>query len=51
MRVLGVNNAKAEPEWQELPSPKLEKGKIRIQVKAAGLNRARDDYLACDCTK
>ena len=40
MRVLGVNNAKAEPEWQELPSPKLEKGKIRIQVKAAGLNRA-----------
>ncbi|MDC0882525.1 zinc-binding dehydrogenase [Litorivicinus sp.] len=40
MRVLGVNNAKAEAEWQELPSPKVEKGEIRIQVEAAGLNRA-----------
>ena len=40
MRVLGVNNAKAEAQWQELPSPKIEKGQIRIQVEAAGLNRA-----------
>lgn len=40
MRVLGVNNAKAEAQWQELPSPKVEKGQIRIQVEAAGLNRA-----------
>ena len=40
MRVLGVNNAKAEAQWQELPSPKAEKGQIRIQVEAAGLNRA-----------
>jgi NADPH:quinone reductase-like Zn-dependent oxidoreductase len=40
MRVLGVNNAKGEAQWQELPSPKVEKGQIRIQVEAAGLNRA-----------
>ena len=40
MRVLGINNAKAEAQWQELPSPKVEKGQIRIQVEAAGLNRA-----------
>lgn len=40
MRVLSVNNAKAQAEWQELPCPKVEKGEIRIQVKAAGLNRA-----------
>jgi NADPH:quinone reductase-like Zn-dependent oxidoreductase len=40
MRVLGVNNAKAEAQWQELPLPKVEKGQIRIQVEAAGLNRA-----------
>jgi NADPH:quinone reductase-like Zn-dependent oxidoreductase len=40
MRVLGVNNAKAEAQWQELPSPNVEKGQIRIQVEAAGLNRA-----------
>jgi len=40
MRVLSVNNAKAEAQWQELPSPKVEKGQIRIQVEAAGLNRA-----------
>ena len=40
MRVLGVNNAKAEAQWQELPPPKVEKGQIRIQVEAAGLNRA-----------
>ncbi len=40
MRVLGVNNAKAEAQWQELPSPKVGKGQIRIQVEAAGLNRA-----------
>ena len=40
MRVLGVNNAKAEAQWQELPSPKVEKDQIRIQVEAAGLNRA-----------
>lgn len=40
MRVLGVNNAKAEAQWQELPVPKVAKGEIRIQVEAAGLNRA-----------
>ena len=38
MRVLGVNNAKAEAQWQELPVPKVAKGEIRIQVEAAGLN-------------
>ncbi|MDC3032462.1 zinc-binding dehydrogenase [Litorivicinus sp.] len=40
MRVLGVNNAKAEAQWQELPPPAVKKGQIRIQVEAAGLNRA-----------
>ena len=34
MRVLGVNNAKAEAQWQELPVPKVAKGEIRIQVEA-----------------
>ena len=27
-------------QWQELPVPKVAKGEIRIQVEAAGLNRA-----------
>ena len=40
MRVLGVNNANAEAQWQELPPPKVEKGQIGIQVEAAGWNRA-----------
>ena len=40
MRVLGVNNAKAEAQWQELPPPKVEKSQIRVQVEAAVLNRA-----------
>ncbi len=27
---LGANNAKAGAQWQELPSPEVEKGKNRI---------------------
>ena len=40
MCALGANNAKAEAQWQELPSPEVEKGKNRAQVEGAGLNRA-----------
>ena len=40
MRALGVNNAKAEATWQEIPSPHAKKGHVRIRVEAAGINRA-----------
>ena len=40
MRALGVNNAKGEATWQEIPSPHAKKSQVRIQVKAAGINRA-----------
>tara|TARA_B100000524_G_scaffold147186_1_gene74228 strand:- start:1829 stop:1975 length:147 start_codon:yes stop_codon:yes gene_type:complete len=40
MRGLGVNNAKAEAQWQALPSPEVEKGEILLKFEAAGLNRA-----------
>ena len=40
MRRLGVNNAKAEAQWQELPSPEVEKGEIRVQVEVSDLNQA-----------
>ena len=39
MRGLGVNNAKAEAQWQALPSPEVEKGEILLNFEAAGLNR------------
>ena len=40
MRGLGVNNAKAEAQWQELLSPEVEKGEILVKFEAAGSNRA-----------
>ena len=45
MHVLTVNNAKAEAQWQELPSPKVEKGEIYSQVEAAELNRANPPQI------
>ena len=39
MRALGVNNAKGEATWQEIPSPQAKKDEVRILVEAAGLNR------------
>ena len=35
-----VSIMRRQAQWQELPSPKVEKGQIRIQVEAAGLNQA-----------
>ena len=40
MRVLIANNAKAEAECQEFPSPKVEKDQIRIAAEMAGLTWA-----------